>query len=403
MIERLAITNFKSIRHAELRLGPFNLLIGPNAGGKSNLLDALRVLQGAGSGFTVGEIFDGKPRSATAEVWDGIRGGSGLACFSGAQPGGEVVLEAGGTLEGEAWEYRLGLVPGEGRVSRESLTLGRLVYDSEAVAPDQSREPALSVRLYHGKRGRQPHASFERSRPILGQLAALGTNGTRQVAEAAAAVARLLADSQRLDPWPAILRGYSQAHRIRRMGEHGENFAALVRTICDDPGAKDAYLGWLKELRPAELDDVGFLAGAMGEPLFVLHEGGHRFPAPVLSDGTLRFAAITAAFFQPDMPRLLTLEEVENGVHASRVRLLVELLRARSATGETLVMATTHSPAVLEWLTPAEYATTFYCHRDEDSAASIIRPLTEVPRLRDAVAGQSLGDLFSEGWLETAP
>jgi len=50
----------------------------------------------------------------------------------------------------------------------------------------------------------------------------------------------------------------------------------------------------------------------------------------VLSDGTLRFAAIAAAFFQEDMPDILTIEEIENGIHASRLRLLVELLKTQT-------------------------------------------------------------------------
>ena len=64
----------------DLSLGRLNLFIGTNASGKSNFLDALRVLQGIGSGFTISEIFDGKPPSATREMWEGIRGGSSKAC-----------------------------------------------------------------------------------------------------------------------------------------------------------------------------------------------------------------------------------------------------------------------------------------------------------------------------------
>ena len=87
---------------------------------------------------------------------------------------------------------------------------------------------------------------------------------------------------------------------------------------------------------------MGVLSGAVGEPLFMLREGGQQFPAPALSDGTLRFATIAAAFFQPDMPRLMTMEEIENGVHASRLRLLVELLRSQAETRDTQIVATTH-------------------------------------------------------------
>jgi predicted ATPase len=81
--------------------------------------------------------------------------------------------------------------------------------------------------------------------------------------------------------------------------------------------------GWLQELRPQEVEDVITLTGAIGEPLFALREGGREFPAPVLSDGTLRFAALAASSFQPDMPKVLAIEEIENGIHGSRLRLLM--------------------------------------------------------------------------------
>ena len=70
MIDRIIIENFKSFRKVDLSLGTMNLFIGTNASGKSNFLDALRILQGIGSGFDMGEILDGKPRSATSGVWE---------------------------------------------------------------------------------------------------------------------------------------------------------------------------------------------------------------------------------------------------------------------------------------------------------------------------------------------
>jgi len=187
------------------------------------------------------------------------------------------------------------------------------------------------------------------------------------------------------------------------MGEHGENFAALVKAILDDPAAKSGYLSWLRLLTPLEFEDVKILRGALDEPLFALTEKGEDYPAPILSDGTLRFAAIAAAFFQPDMPDILTIEEIENGIHPTRLRLLVELLKSQSQLSGRQVMATTHSPVVLSWLKEHDYATTFFCTRDESTGASSIRPLTDVPDFVNVVHGkQPIGELFAEGWLEGA-
>ena len=136
----------------------------------------------------------------------------------------------------------------------------------------------------------------------------------------------------------------------------------------------------------------------------MLREGHREVPAPVLSDGTLRFAALAAAFFQPEMPQIMTIEDVDNGVHPSRLRLILELLRSQAARTGTQVFATTHSPLLLAWLREEDYETTFFCRRNERTGESEIRPLSEVPHLVDIVRkpGQYLSDLFAEGWLETA-
>jgi predicted ATPase len=405
MIERIQIENFKSLRHVDLALGALNLFIGTNASGKSNFFDALRVLQGIGNGFTISEILDGKPKSATSERWDGIRGGSAGACFAGGEQGGEISITVSGRRADkplQTWEFMIAFSPAEGRVTKERLKVGGDIYNSDPVAKNLPTDPVFEVRYYGGAQARPPHLKFERSRPVLGQFAKGNGKWKKSDAELASEVALLLANTQRVDPHPAELRRYSQAHQIQRMGEHGENFAALVKTLCQDAKAKDAYLSWLRQLRPAEVEDVGTLSGAVGEPLFMLKEGGKAFSALVLSDGTLRFAAITAALFQPDLPGLMTIEEIENGIHASRVRLLVELLRNRASSGKTQIMATTHSPIVLAWLQESEYQTTFFCKRDETTGESKICALPQVPHFSEVIKKQPISDLFAEGWLEAA-
>lgn len=219
--------------------------------------------------------------------------------------------------------------------------------------------------------------------------------------QARKACLRTLSDMQRLAPEPAILREYGQLFLAKRMGEAGENFAALVKAIIQDPANGAAYLSWLQKLTPTEVDRVEIQEGALGEPLFALIEGNRTSLAPILSDGTLRFAALTAAFFQQEMPEIMTIEEIETGIHPSRLRLLVELLKSQSGGEGPQVFATTHSPVVLAWLDESDYETTFFCRRDEETGASIIKPLSEIPRLIELAKRYSLGELLTEGWMET--
>ena len=181
MIDRIVIENFKSLRRVALSLGRVNLFIGANASGKSNFLDALRVLQGIGNGFTVSEILDGKPKGATSEVWAGIRGGSARTCFVRAdaeRPDAcvaapdEVAMEVGGTLAERlavswdvvapaipasdprlrtldawpTWRFLTRFSPATGRITRDRLDLGEHnIYDMPAHGSNSHTAVPLSA------------------------------------------------------------------------------------------------------------------------------------------------------------------------------------------------------------------------------------------------------------------
>lgn len=378
MIERLQIENFKSFRKVDLKLGACNLFIGSNASGKSNLLEALRVLQGIGYGFSFSEILDGRPKGANSEVWEGIRGGSALARFGEGEVGEPirfwVDIRHPRDTQTQERSYEIAFDAETGTRCDEKLRHGnKVVYSSKG--GNHAMLPVAFVFLFAKDSGEQD---------IVGSFI------------------HDLANMQRLDPIPEMLRGYSPLGQVQRLGDRGENFASLVQAICEKPETKEAFVAWLRELRPAEVDDVAILKGALGEPMFAVKERGRVFPAPVLSDGTLRFAAIAAAFFQPEMPAMLTLEEIEKGIHASRLRLLLELLKSQATRTGTQVMATSHSPALLNWLDEEDYPHVFFCHRDAASGESRIVPLSEIPHLQEAAKHESLGDLFAENWLEAA-
>ncbi|MBC6421441.1 MAG: AAA family ATPase [Hormoscilla sp. SP12CHS1] len=377
-ITSLTIEGFKTLEKVNINLSNFNLLLGRNASGKSNFLEALRVLQGIGYGLTIDEIFNGKPKSTHSEVWEPIRGGSSKANFAGGSNGDRqaqvirfsVTLKSSSEPEDVEIQYSLDISTELGSIQREKLQVGdTLIFD---VRPDKSRS-------------------------MLHQLL-LETSCDPKNAHYIKACIRTLSNMQHLTPSPAILRNYSQTRTAKRMGDRGENFAALVQTIIAESTEKSAFLSWLKEFMPSGIDDICILSGALGEPLFALKEGDINYPAPILSDGILRFAAITAAFFQPDPPALLIIEEVEHSIHPNSLRVLVELLKNLSMPIQ--VIATTHSPLLLDWLRQEDYPTTFACKRDEETGATRIVPFKEIPKLLKIVEKYPIGELFAEGWFD---
>jgi energy-coupling factor transporter ATP-binding protein EcfA2 len=386
VITEIEIEGFKSLEKVHLKLGGLNLFIGANASGKSNFLEALRVFQGIGYGFAIDEIFNGKPKGASSDVWEGIRGGSPRARFFGSASQ-EILFRVNLVTQGipRKTSYSIRIDPEHGAVRSEKFEIAETVV-IERQEDLINRDGAVIRDLEKGELEIHHHTF-------------LMDDKEGQIFEA---LMSTLGNQQHVAPHPDVLRDYGQRFLAERMGESGENFASLVKAILKDPESASAYLSWLRQLVPLEAKEIEIREGALGEPLFGLKSGNQFFPAPILSDGTLRFAAITAAFFQPDMPDIITLEEIENGIHPSRLRLLMELLKSQSGGSGPQVFATTHSPVVLAWLEEKDYETTFLCKRDEETGASIIKPLSEIPHLIDLVRKQPIGELFTEGWLEGA-
>ena len=74
MITSVRLVNFKNFADETLRVGPFTVIVGANASGKSNIRDAFRFLHGIGRGYTLAEIVGGKYGAGGQVEWTEIRG-----------------------------------------------------------------------------------------------------------------------------------------------------------------------------------------------------------------------------------------------------------------------------------------------------------------------------------------
>ncbi len=469
VISELKIRNFKSLESVDLKVDHFNLLVGANASGKSNFLDALRFLQGIANHLTLEEVLDGKPQTTSSARWNGIRGGSRLVAFrakdgtpssafsfevtqptttkesfltyslEAAPAASRLVSERIAIDGGRHWPmasrsvghspaepdsriYKSSMIPEvltAAKIGQVSSAIGRQMADNEKVrteieqrlsAPNSKAIPGEVKELLtkvNFSEVRTLWDSYMRSVPELFSrlkidASIVAEDDFQNLIAEAASVFDLLKDIQSIDPRPDLLRRYSRSGNVSRLDEYGESLAGLVQRINETPETKEALLEWLKELRPDGIDDLITIKGAVDDSMVAIQEGSNQFPAEVLSDGTLRFIALAVAFFQPSMPKVLIIEDIEKGFHPSRLRLLLELMRSQSKRTGTQVFATTHSPTLLNWLTEEDRKTTFVCTRDAESGATKMRSLAEVPNLEELIKkNYSLDQLFEEGWLES--
>ena len=115
-----------------------------------------------------------------------------------------------------------------------------------------------------------------------------------------------------------------------------------------------------------------------------------------MSDGTLRFIAIVVALLTAAPHSLLLIEEVDNGLHPSRAKELVDMLKELSRKRQVDVLCTTHNPVLLDELGNKMIPFVSYVTRDE-YGDSHVKLLEEKENLAKLMASGTLGRIMING------
>ena len=399
----LHLKNVLSFRDAEVHLAPLNVVIGPNASGKSNLIEAFSLLQAVPDDFARffrinGPILDW--------IWKGD------AESEAAPPLAEItaVLE---NLEGKhEAEKQLTYVL---RLAGNNERLQVVGEKLENIRPYESyQNPYYYFSVENGYGRISSRKSYDDgSDNDQGE----GTDGlpTRLTPDNFAPTRSVM--SQIRDPvnFPVLTRTSDRlsAMRLYRNWSVGRDSPARKPQATDDDVAFldedfknlalvvndlqtrglesriDLYLNRFYQaydsLRPRVYGGTIQLAA---------NEAGMRsgIPATRLSDGTMRFIALLTILCHPRPPELICIEEPELAMHPDVMPLLADLLR--SASERTQVIVTTHSPNLVDQFTGDPDAVVV-CERGFDGDTQLKRLSSE--ELKDWLAEYKLGEMWRKG------
>jgi predicted ATPase len=411
MLSRLRLERFKNFEDAELALGPLTVLVGANASGKSNVRDAFRFLHGIGRGYTLAEIIGEKWGEGGVLQWRGIRGGTREAAFdSGSTFAVEVELPSYVPALTLTYRIQVDLSEpyGPPRVAAERLTervtevVNRHDYLFDSDPPDgvlrQDGFNQIKIRMQSPNPGRNPSHSFLSQQPVLPQI--LEIKAPIVLRESTRAVMAALSRMRFLDLVPDAMRLPSLPGQTV-LGDRGENLSSVLLDICADEQQKQTLTHWLRELTPMDARDFEFPRDQTGRVLVSLvEESGQRTSAYSASDGTLRFLAMVAALLAARSGDFFFFEELENGIHPTRLHLLLQLIEQVTQERGVRVVATSHSPLLLTLLSreTLEYASLIYRLPGQRDAR--ITRILDIPEARRVIDEQDIGRLFASGWLD---
>ncbi len=328
----------------EIELQPLNVLIGPNASGKSNLIEIFRLL-----------------RALPSNPSQIIREGGGVSEW--LWKGGDPVPLAMIILKVGQIEYRLKFT----RVGyRWEITQEQIVISGQIIDRNPAQNPEFSL-LANLKDDPQVSSLTE----ILSSIGIYKEWNTGRFS--------LLKSPQRPDlPSRPLLEDLSN------FGLVFNNLPYRIKLKITEQ-LTQIYEG-VEEVR-TQIDG--------GTVQILIQEKGLSSPTPLgrVSDGTLRFLFLLTLLNQPELPPLICIEEPESGLHPDVIHTVAELLI--EASQRTQLIVTTHSDILVSAVAKAD-ATDAVIICERDSSGTHLKRL-DSERLKKWLEKYSLGELWMMG------
>ena len=325
------------------------VFFGPNAVGKSNLLEAVQALSRIGAQRTladalVADALLGPIRGYPIEMFKLPEGGLPELLSS---PTAEFSLEADLTLSNEvnpstkSYRYRIAveIATTSGKLSNRDEFLSALNRNGKCTG-----RPAIEAKEGSYIIRRQSGGSPRREDRELNYAVLSDPRFTSPAYSYIERVRNELADwhTYYLEPRSAM-RLPRPPMDIENIGIFGRNILPFLYKLKSIESKHfDAIIRTMKSIIPSiEQIDVD-LDKQTGLLDLSVRQNGTDYSARVVSEGTLRLLGLCAIAVNPWSSSLIAFEEPENGVHPRRIELIAQLLISL-ASREHQVIVTTHS------------------------------------------------------------
>lgn len=401
------------LRIIDVALEQMNILVGPNATGKSTLLDVFAFLQTALID-DVEEAVRRRGRSLRELVWQQEQIADGFELALEMEIPSQLRTDSGDRVR---YELKIGLdQAGSLAIKTENLFLketasqrtdtpqsARLRGESDdtrpIVRPSGSRIPEGHRRIIAQTAEGNSYFRSEVSKwntlfkfPLL-RLSLSGMPEDDSRFPVALWFKRALLENVHLLQLDTrLMRRTTPADARRSFQTDGSNLPLVIADLQRQYPAR--FQWWIDHLRTI-LPDL-FTVRVEERPedrslyLVVSYQNDLHVPAWLLSDGTLRLLALTLLAYLPHENRIYLIEEPENGVHPRAIEAIFQSLS--SVYGGQIFLAT-HSPLLLGLAQPNQL---LIFSKTEAGAAAVVRG-SDHPLLTGWQHDLSLGSLFAAG------
>jgi hypothetical protein len=324
MIQQVRVQNFKAHRDTTVPLGRFTVLVGPNGSGKTSVLQALRAM-GRLANDSLGPF-----HALLGEL-------PPSSIVNRATPGGPISIALAGDADGTPWQASM-------EIARRITDQGEEVWRNDyswtwgtdhfedhqnhagsfrATAPLPLRNVLVATELYH-------FDAQEIAAPAYSDIAYPYVSRTGACTSAVLAALKLDQEEafERIEDELCRIVPNVERIRVRR--------SVATHIQSEMPGS----------ILPG---------GVMGHEVYLDFRGAPGVPAHAASEGTLITLALLTVLHSPTRPRLLLLDDIDQSLHPqAQVQLVRELHRLLAERPDLQIVATTHSPYILDEIDTAD-------------------------------------------------
>jgi predicted ATPase len=392
-IRELHIEGFRSLKNVSWRPGDINLVIGPNASGKSNLLKALDAL-GASAAGRLGEWVR-REGGMTPLRWNGVA--EKITFRLETTPVDSNIPEERGALT-----YAFDMLPvgaSNFRIEGEELSNRSKVDTGERADPFKFllRTPQGGKFFHETERRLISEPSMPDEATLLSLAASPLFTQNRHVTSYCKNLLSWRIHQDLQTHRDAEIRKDAIASYETTLAPDGRNFIPVLHTLY---ASNREFKRALNEAMIAafgnDFEELVFPPAADQRIQMRIRWRSldREMTAAEMSDGTLRFLFLIAILANPDPPPLIAIDEPETGLHPAMLPVVAE--HAEEAAMRTQLVFTTHSVDFLDAFQSSRPTVTVARWEDGETKLDAI----EGDRLASWLEDYSLGGLFRSGTLE---
>jgi predicted ATPase len=327
------IKNFKSLGDVDLNFRDLTILVGANASGKSNCLEALRFLS----------------RLLKDQELPSLKYMDSILRVRGKQIFYQILIEDDED-NNDKIEYKLVLSISENNtlINKEYLLVNEIevinIIDGQGTVNDENGENSLPYEFSEGDGL---------------TLADVGKYGHKPITKK---LASYIKDWKFYDVDPDSVRIHSRITKFNMIYKSLQHDERIPSLDTDASEVEEVLQYWARHDKnkfdevsqelydclkiKLQLDDVA-------EPLIkVIEEDGKKIALSNMSDGTLRLIAYFIMLYQSDVPSLIGIEEPERNFHPGILQDIADMIKKLSK--RTQVIFTTHSSQLLDCFSTEE-------------------------------------------------